>query len=258
MPGAKANPRHEAIRRALAVEGEVGARELARRFGVTPMTIRRDLATLAAAGALRRTHGGAMPARPGAIDLAFREREERETDRKRAIAREAARLIRPGMSLSLDTGTTTLEVARALPDVRDLTVLTSSLAIAAALYARENVQLVVLGGTARKTRPDLYGDLTEENLKRFRVDLAFLGADAVTPEGIFTTDVEISRVSRAMVAKAERVVVVADSGKLSGRAFVKCLNLDEINLVITDDACPPEARKWLEAAIGQVTYCREE
>lgn len=172
MPAAKANPRHAAIRRALAVEGEVRVRALARRLGVTPITIRRDLVALETAGVLRRTHGGAVPTRLGVMDLASRERGDREADRKRAIAREAARLVRPGMAVSLDTGTTTLELARALPDVRGLTVLTSSLAIAAVLYPRDNVQLVVLGGTARKTRPDLYGDLTEENLNRFRVDLA--------------------------------------------------------------------------------------
>ncbi len=253
---AKKNPRHDRILRYISrtPQGEASVEELAGEFNVSIMTMRRDLGKLAALGRLTRTHGGAILEQPAVIEFAIQGKQNRMLEQKRRIAARAADLITEGMAVSLDTGTTTLEVARNIRVSGDLTVLTSSLAIASALYARDNISLVLLGGTVRKHNPDLSGPLTEENLKRFRVHLAILGTDAITPDGCFTTDEGVSRISRAMLHNADRVVVVADSTKFMQTAFVRFAELGEIDRIITDRDCTGKIRAWLKKADCEVDY----
>ena len=194
----------------MQAEAEQSVGVLAHRFGVTPMTIRRDLDALERQGMVLRTHGGAVLARPGIVEFRFAERRRTHASQKQAIARAVAGIVRPGMKITLDTGTTTLEVARAIAGVPEITVLTTSLAIASVLYACEHIELVLMGGTVRKNDPDLSGVLTEQNLRCFHVDLAVLGADAVSAEGVYTTDMGIARGSQAMMVGAQRKVLVAD------------------------------------------------
>jgi DeoR/GlpR family transcriptional regulator of sugar metabolism len=163
-------------------------------------------------------------------------------------------MIKPGMSVSMDTGSTTLEVARALADMRDLRVVTTSLAIASILHATDGVEVVLLGGIVRKTSPDLYGPITEENIKRFSVQLAVLGTDAISPSGCFTTDAGVSRISRALIESAEMSVVVADSTKFARTAFAQHASLSEISKLVTDEGCPHDVRIWLEKAVKEVIY----
>ncbi len=246
--------RHAKILDRLAADGEASVQALADGFGVSVMTIRRDLAELEARGELTRTHGGAMLSRAGIIEFSFKDKAERNADEKHAIAREAAKLVGSGMTLTLDTGTTTLEVARAIAHIPGITVLTSSLAIASALYGRPNISLVLSGGAVRTGSPDLSGWLTEENLKRFRVDLACIGADGADREGVFTTDVNVARVSQAMLASAHETVLVADHTKFEKPAFVRFAPWSDINRVITGTATPSRMRTWLEKAVQNVTY----
>lgn len=239
------NPRHQKILDRLHAQGEVAVQELAEAFGVTPMTIRRDLDFLAEQNRLTRTHGGAMRSSSAVIEFAFLERSRERIAEKQAIARAAAALVEPGMTLVLDTGTTTLEVARAIAGVPDLTVLTSSLAIASALYGRENLSLILLGGGVRRNSPDLSGPLTEDNLRRFRTHLAILGADALDCDGLYTSDQAIAAVSRAMIASAEETVLVADSDKIARRAFVHFAEWPDITHLVTDGGVGEDERRWL-------------
>lgn len=246
--------RHERILEKITAEGEVSVQALAESFGVSVMTIRRDLAELEAGGELTRTHGGAVLSHPGIVEFAFKKKADQHADEKRAIAQEAAQLIESGMTITLDTGTTTLEVAKAIAGVPDLTVLTSSLAIASVLYGRPNIALVLAGGSVRTGSPDLSGWLTEENLKRFRVDIACIGADGADREGVSTTDVNVARVSQAMIASAQESVLVADHTKFEKPAFVRFASWSDINRVVTGIALPLETCAWLENAVQTVTY----
>ncbi|HOJ60713.1 MAG TPA: DeoR/GlpR family DNA-binding transcription regulator [bacterium] len=248
------NPRHVAILDLLAENGEVTVQHLARRFAVSEMTIRRDLVMLERAGELIRTHGGALLSKAGVIEFSFKKKERECAEEKQAIAREAAALVRPGMALTLDTGTTTLEVARAITRIKPLTVLTSSLAIASVLHAHDHVELVLLGGTARKGNPDLTGWITEENLKRFCVDLAFIGADGVSPEGIYTTEMNIGRVSQAMIAGAKQIVLVVDHRKFEQKSLVRFASWEAIHRVITDSQVSAKTRKWLRKLGKPITF----
>jgi DeoR/GlpR family transcriptional regulator of sugar metabolism len=240
----------------VAEAGGVSVGDLARQFGTSQMTIRRDLAELVRTGHLSRTHGGAAPVAAGVIKFSFQGRQHLRVPEKRAIADVVARMIRPGLVVSLDTGTTTLAVARMISATPGLTVLTSSLAIASVLYASREIELVLLGGSVRRTSPDLIGTITEENLRRFRVNLAVLGADAISPDGTFASDAGICRICRAMALNADRVVVAADSSKFAQTAFAQCLALKDIDLLVTDDGCPEEVRAWLQREVRQVTYAR--
>lgn len=251
------NTRQRHILEWLQSGDELAVSELAARLDVTLMTIRRDLQALEEAGTIIRTHGGAVLSRPGKVEFTFQRQSERMLTRKRAIARAATVLIQPGMAVSLDTGTTTLEVARALAGMHDLRVLTSSLAIASALYACDGIDLVLLGGQARKDFPDLYGELTEQNLARFRVDVAVLGADAVHHDGLFTTHPDISRVSQAMIRHAAQRVLVADSSKLGQTAFIRFAGWEDIQHVVTDTAASPADRAWLADTGAEVLFAND-
>jgi DeoR/GlpR family transcriptional regulator of sugar metabolism len=163
-----------------------------------------------------------------------------------------------GMSVCLDTGTTTLEVARCLAGISGLKVVTTSLSIASVLYAHENIELILLGGNVRKSGPDLSGPLTEDNLKRFSVNMAILGSDAVGKDATYTTHEEVARLSQAMVESAGETILVVDSSKFQKTAFVKCLDLSVLDRVVTDSRCPAEVREWLEAKVGRVVYAEVE
>ena len=133
------NQRQSGILETIRSAGGASVRDLAAHFHVSDMTIRRDLAFLESRGDLTRTHGGAVLSRTGIVEFTFKQKERLCAAEKQAIAAEAAALLRPGMTITLDTGTTTLEVARAIAGTRRLTVLTSSLPIASVLYASEGV-----------------------------------------------------------------------------------------------------------------------
>ncbi|MHB9023013.1 MAG: DeoR/GlpR family DNA-binding transcription regulator [Armatimonadota bacterium] len=246
------NRRHQQIIELLVQERAATVPALAERFGVTPMTIRRDLEYLEGQHLLVRTRGGAMHAQASVIEFAFKERNRQRLAEKQAISRAAAALIHPGMAVTFDTGTTPLEVARAIARTPDLRVLTSSLAVASLLYATPNIDLILLGGNVRQDSPDLSGSLTEENLSRFRPDLAVLGADAVDRDGLYTTDLKFAHVSRAMIANGTETLFVVDSDKFTRRSFVKFAVWQQVHHLVTDSGIAAEDREWLLNAVPDV------
>jgi DeoR/GlpR family transcriptional regulator of sugar metabolism len=249
------NSRQMHILDTLSKQSEVNVQELVERFGVSSMTIRRDLAMLEEKAQLTRTHGGAVLSRSGIVEFAFVEKGKARSEEKKAIACEVARLIEPGMSICLDTGTTTLEIARRIAGVKNLTVLTCSLPIASVLYACDNIELVLLGGNVRKGYPDITGPLTEESVGQYRVNLTVHGADGVNEQGVFANDARVARVSQRMISIAERVVLAVDYTKFETSGFTLCSGWDGFNHVITDEGVPSRTRLWLEQKVGKVTYC---
>lgn len=250
------NRRRTEILNATASSGEVTVAELAKRFGVTAMTIRRDLDDLAGAGKVVRTHGGAMLSRRSVVEFEFSQKGQLHIEEKRAIGEcITSDLIKDGNTVILDTGTTTLEVARNLVATpKRLTVLTTSLAIASILYSYETIEVVLLGGTMRRQSPDLSGALTEENLKRFKVDVAVLGADAVSRDGAYTDDIGVARCSRAIIESAKIRVLAVDASKFDARALFKYADWKDIQNVVTVKAARAKAGKWLDRSVDRVKY----
>jgi len=239
---AQAERRRRELTRILSRDGEVSTAGAAERFGVSEMTIRRDLDALEGSGVAVRSYGGAVVAQRISFEFAFDERRRRNLPQKRRIGKHAAALIAPGQTVFLDTGTTTLQVAEALAGAAvECTVATSSLVIASTLWGDERIDLVLLGGRVRRGSPDLIGPGTELMLDRLTADIAFIGSDGIDPErGSFAGDMGTARVAERMAANARRVVVVADSSKLGlagGARYVATEGIDEL---VTDRGADEE------------------
>jgi DeoR/GlpR family transcriptional regulator of sugar metabolism len=236
--------RLEAIRQELLKADEVSVEELAGRFDVSGMTVRRDLELLESRGDAIRTHGGAAPARRLTFEFSFRERQNTNRRQKSRIGEQAARYIRDGQVVMLDTGTTTLEIARRMVECRNVTVITTSLAIVSALQFAAGVRVVLLGGFLRGGSPDLHGPLTEQNVEAFRADIAFMGADAVDRDGnTYADDLQVVNLDRKMAAGAARVIVIADSSKFGRTGMCRVFGSEDYDRIISDAGLGNEERK---------------
>ncbi|MFN8224662.1 MAG: DeoR/GlpR family DNA-binding transcription regulator [Gaiellales bacterium] len=218
----------------LSANGDVGVAELARELGTSAATIRRDLDLLEEQRLLSRTHGGAIS--HGALyELPLRYRSARHTAEKRRIATAAAAHVGEGMVVGLTGGTTTTEVARVLSDRSRLTIVTNSLSIAAELAVRPNLKLVVTGGVARPESYELIGPLAEASLADLNLDLAIVGVDGIAVGAGLTTHHEAeAHTNRALIKRAARAIVVADSSKIGQVAFARICDIDGIAELITD------------------------
>ena len=239
------NTRQSEIIDLLQKDERVSVRRLAKHFAVSPMTIRRDMAMLEEQGFLIRTHGGGLPANK----LRFLQRafpHYSMSPQKVAIGKLAASQVQPGQTVMVDSGTTTLEVARNLPNDADITVATTSIWVAQELYGSP-FHVLLFGGFIREGFPSTYGPLTEAMLKGFHVDVLFVGCDgADTTSGLYTTDLRTLGLEQQMISIADRVVVVAESVKFGRKAFVRYATLDQIDTVVTDAGLSVEDRKNLE------------
>jgi DeoR/GlpR family transcriptional regulator of sugar metabolism len=236
--------RQSRIRERFAEQPGVSISRLAREFGVSGMTIRRDLAALEGKSQIQRTHGGAVLTERMILEFDYRDRRETNRGAKRAIAAAARKLVRPGQRIILDTGTTTLELATLLADGIDLTVITPSLAVASELQHAPGVTVVLLGGVVRKGSPDLTGAVTEHSLELFAADIAFQGADAIGLDGaIYNSDLQLAKVDQHMRRIATRCCVLADHSKIGRTALARNGSLADIDILITDRAAPAAALK---------------
>lgn len=234
-----ANPspdaRRHRILELLDREGEAPVEMLAERFGVSGMTIRRDLQDLADEGRVLRTHGGAAPAQRISFEFRFLENARQHADAKREIANLAASLVEPGQTVILDSSTTTLAIAKRLKAIDRLTVVTTSLPIASELFGLDHVETVLLGGTLRKDSPDLFGAITDQNLEVLRGDVSFLGADAIDTEGgLYNTVPELGRMLSRMARSATRAYAVADHSKFDRHELMRFADAKDWTGLITD------------------------
>lgn len=221
-PALRTEGRRRHILARLEAAPECQVRELAAGFGVSEMTVRRDLDALAAAGRLIRTHGGAAPAAGVVFHFQFLERMREQAAAKAAIAAAAAARVPDGATVMLDSGTTTLAVARALRGKPGLTVVTTSLPVASELQHCEAIGVILLGGSMRRDAPDLGGALALRALEGLHADLAFLGADAVDARGVcYHASADVAHLVGAMAAAADRVYVVADHTKIGRTALAR-------------------------------------
>jgi len=233
-----AEARRERLIALVAEEGFVRVTDASELFGVSEVTLRSDLSALEASGALRRVHGGAMAARPEARESSVEATAERDAEVKRAIGRRAAALVAGGSSILLDVGSTTLAVARALverAELTELTVVTNGLTIALALeQAIPRFTVVVTGGTLRPLQHSLVNPLAAQTLAGLHVDLAILGCNGIDDDGRVTNlNLAEAEVKRAMLAAADRRMLVADGSKAGQRHLGLIGGLDEFGIVVT-------------------------
>jgi DeoR/GlpR family transcriptional regulator of sugar metabolism len=223
------------MRQALASDNEVFVSRLARQLSVSEMTIRRDIRVLESKGEVIRTHGGAALAKRLTFEFTFRNQQNNNQANKTAIGARAVKEVKDGDIIMLDTGTTTLEIARQLKTKKNITIITTSLAIVSELQFSPDIKVVLLGGYLRSGSPDMCGPLTEDNIKRFRADIAFVGADGVDAGGnTFTNSIEVANLSREMAKNSSKVIVVSDSSKVGKSSLVKMMSPGDYDLMITD------------------------
>ena len=231
--------RRRAILELLSHEGRVLVKDLAPRFTTSQVTIRKDLEILHSRGLLHRTHGGALPIPTGALlDPSLREKEKLHRKEKQRIGAAAAKLVKEGESVILDSGTTTTAVARALREFGNLTVITNAVNIAAEL-AGTSIEVILTGGLLRENSFSLVGPLAEESLHRLSADIVFMGVDGFDVHfGLTTPNLLEAKVNRVMMEIAKRVVVVCDSSKFGRRSLSLIAPTSAVHQTITDNRIP--------------------
>ena len=238
--------RQQRIRQLAAEHSVLRVSDLAETFGVSEMTVRRDLETLSEAGHLERTFGGAVATDQAAFESSYRVRLHTQTPQKTALARYAAALVQDGDTVAIDASTTSLALAHALAR-RAVTVVTNSLDSAQALRAGE-AKVLLTGGYLRQVAGSFAGPLALRSLRDLRVDHAFISAKGlVLPDGLMDTDLDEIEVKRAMISAAARVTALVDSSKLGTRALGCIAPLEAFDLLITDSGLDRAAQQELEA-----------
>ena len=239
--------RRQAILAEVRQANAVSAEELARRFGVSLETIRRDLRGLRDRGLLERVYGGALSVRSSEGDFATR--STLHAVRKRAIAQLAAALVEPEDTIVIDIGTTALEVARALPEAFRGRVLTNSVPAAMTLAGRPEIELLLCGGQVRPGDAACFGAQAEAFFADFYADKAFLGSGGVHAQAGLT-DYHPPEVAtrRTIIGHAAASYVLADSSKLGAIAVHRVCPLSRVTAVLTDSEAGAEALGALTAA----------
>ncbi len=245
----KRSRRMAAVLDTVAERGEISLSELAEVFETSPATMRRDLTVLAEQGLIVRTHGGAK-VNGSLAEMPVSLRDTRFQEAKRRIARAAAaRIPRERHAVAMSGGTTTAGVARELANHSDLTIVTNSLSIATLVALHPRLKVVMTGGILRPQSLELVGVLAEGTFTAVNVGTAVLGADGISAaQGVTTHDETEARTNHAMVAKAQRTVVVADGSKVGRAALAKMADLSEVDLFITDESADPDELDRIRAA----------
>ncbi|HVJ05377.1 MAG TPA: DeoR/GlpR family DNA-binding transcription regulator [Candidatus Saccharimonadales bacterium] len=223
--------------------------ELARQLGTSEITIRRDLDALQDRGLIHRTHGGALCIQSGSeADHSLIERELQHPREKLRIAVAAAKLVKEGQSVLLDSGSTTTAIARQLRSFQQLTVITNAINIAGEL-AGGTVDVILTGGMLRKNSFSLIGPLAEDSLAHLKADILFMGVEGIDPRfGVSTSNMLEAVLNRKMVAAAQQVIAVCDSSKLGRRSLSSIVPITSIDQVVTDKQAPEKMLDELRKA----------
>jgi DeoR family transcriptional regulator, glycerol-3-phosphate regulon repressor len=218
--------------------GRVTVDDLSRRFEVSAQTIRKDLNELCERRSLTRVHGGAIIS-SGVENLSYEARRFVAAEEKRAIGVAAAALIPNGSSLFINIGTTTEEVASALHSHEEMLVITNNLNVAMQLYRHPRVEVVVAGGSVRRTDGAVIGTSANSLIQQFKVDYAIIGASAIDAEGaLLDFDYREVQAAQAIIANARNVILVADSTKFRRTAPVRIGHISQVQTFVTDAALP--------------------
>lgn len=247
-------------RRRLIVElvekqGRATVEELATRFGTSTVTIRADLDALARSSAIARSHGGALPMAAATHDTPLNIKETRWHAQKLRIGEAAAKMIRDGETIILDSGSTTVEIARQIRQMKfeSLTVITNALNIAMELSGLPQIRVMMLGGLLRQTSYSLVGPDAEQALAKLSADRLFLGVDGLDPNvGVTTPDPLEAALNALMIRVSRQTIAVLDASKLGQRSLSVITPVKNLDTVISDNSAPAETVEALRAAGVQV------
>lgn len=233
------------LSRLRALEREWKVDELAAALRVSPLTIRRDLDSLAKKGAIVRTLGGCIAA--GKVqNSVYQARVAKHFDDKQAIGREAAREVREGDVLIINDGSTSFHLASCLGPCRGITVYTNSIAMIGELSRFPDIRLYILGGEYHSDLFYLGGSLMERVLETIEADIVFLGTDAIDDRGrCLVSDQDVARTTQLMMRRAKRKILLADATKREAAGSVVYATLRDFDLWITSGRSNPGTMKPL-------------
>lgn len=242
--------RQEKILSLLRSDGRVEVEDLADQFTVTSQTIRRDLGELCDLGLAVRTHGGAK--RIAAVaNREYHDRRRLQAPEKEAMGALAASLIPNDCSVTLNIGTSTEQVARALAGHKGLVVLSNNINVINILIGTGVRELILVGGAVRPSDGAIVGEDAVEFISRYKVDYAVIGASALDPDGaVLDYDTREVSVARAILKNARTKILVSDSTKFERTAPVRICDVADLDYVVTDRPPPPG---FIEAATAGAT-----
>jgi DeoR family transcriptional regulator of aga operon len=239
--------RRQQILQLLVQHGTVQVADLVERFDVSSVTIRADLSQIESQGLATRTHGGATLLRTPPLEQDIRQKDTLNLPLKEAIGAQAARLVKPGDNIIIDSGSTTMTLARHLRGHRDVTVMTNGLNIAWELANAPGVNLLLTGGQLRKESLSFQGSQAEASLMSYSFDTLFLGVDGLDLQfGLTTHNEGEASLNHRMVERARKIVVLTDASKFGLVGLHRIARLDQVHAVITDDGISNEYRDGLQ------------
>lgn len=240
--------------------GRVTVAGLAARWGVSDMTIRRDLEELSEDEMLKKVHGGAVAVRKTGAEPHFTRKRSLNRPEKLAIARAAAPFVQDGHTIAMSAGTTTWYVASGLSGGRkDLSFITNSTNVAQALQESGWDQIVLSGGIFRTPSDALVGPFADRTIQTLNADILFLGVHGLDPEaGLTTPNIAEAETDRLLVQASRKVIVVADHTKLGVVALARIAPLPEVDVLITDERAPKETLREIELAGVKVVVAPED
>lgn len=234
------NERHRRIMAMLQRQTSLSVAELARRLGVSEVTVRKDLTLLERQQMLYRVHGSAILADPYIQERHVNDKEKIFSDEKHAIGAYAARLVEPRDTILIASGTTTLAMAREIRGAEDLTAITTSLSVASALAESDACTVIQLGGILRNNSYSVVGPFAEQMLGQFSCSKLFFGMDGFDLDyGVTTTNLLGGHLALMMIKAVQKVIALVDSSKFGRRGFCKMCDIGQIDMVITDDGVSP-------------------
>lgn len=230
-----AEERKQMIMQELTDKKKVTVAALSKSLGVSGATVRIYLRDLHHNGMLIRTHGGAIAKTKTGFELASQQKEVHHLGAKREIAHRALVLIEDGDTIILDTGTTTLELARLLHERRNLTVVTNDLIIAQTLEEKATINIILMGGTVRKGFHCTLGVQGRDLISGLTVDKAFMGANGFcVAKGATTPDINQAETKKAMIDLAGKVILLCDHTKIGKVSFAQFATTEMVNVLVTD------------------------
>lgn len=232
--------------------------ELADHFGVSRETIRRDVRHLDHEGRVSKVHGGVrLP--ENVIEEPYKRRLNQEAEAKRTIASRAANMVQDGMTVFIDCGTTSYWLARALIHQRDLTIITNSHEVAGVILGRKNARLIMIGGPMDTQYRAAFGQEAVRQALRFTPDLLFLSIGAIdTHQGFLDFSLEEAEFKRAILAQAHKRIILADSSKFQRPGTVRLANLNEVDVLVTQNAPQGAMLEALTAAEVEIIIAQDE
>jgi DeoR family transcriptional regulator of aga operon len=239
--------RREAILQLLTRNGAVNVTSLVQEFDVSAVTIRSDLSAFESQGLVSRSYGGATLTRSAPPEQTIPQKDAIHHEQKERIGALAASLVQEGDNIIIDSGTTTISLARHLRSASQLTVMTNGLNIAWELSDAPGVELILAGGQLRKQSLSIQGSQAEAMLQVYGFDKLFLGVDGFDLQfGVTTHDEAEASLNHKMVERAKKVIVLADASKFGRICLHRIVHLDRVHTVITDAAISSDYREELE------------